>query len=814
MGVVTLVGGTGDDRLEGGASGDILTGDAGRDTFVLAVESLAEAALTAPVYDRVTDFETGVTGDIIDLADLHAANLAEGYGDLWSGTEFAYAHGYIYFVQVGDDTHVMYDRDGLNGEYGGKIVAVLENTIADDVLPGINSNPPLSTNLFLIESENLAAGLSEDGGSTITYRIVLGQAPTAPVTVTVQGGDQISVGGGNEVTLTFTADNWWIPQEVTITASDDLLIEGNVPAEIVHSFSSADGDFEGLSETHSVTVIDNDFQRTLEPDKLPSEGNNYVIYDSFSGPLETSSGVYDLGGGGDLLEVSSDLWTDSGTLGRLFRGGSGNDTLTGVTQADGGTGNDTITSAANSGNRVTVQRYQSSYGSSTYDTTFRVQILSGGLGDDVINAANALGDVDIAGGSGSDTITGSSQDDVIFGDGYDVAERRSYDGTVLSASQATNYYGSRVQNQTEAEAAFALARAAGFNFSSSVSDGDSGNDTIDAGAGDDIVYGGSGADSISGGDGIDTLYGEDGNDIIDGGNDDDTIYGGLGDDEIRGGQGDDELRGDAGADTIYGEQGDDTLYGGADNDILYGGEGSDTLFGNEGDDTLYGAEENDTLRGNEGNDTLYGEGGADSLYGDAGADTLRGGEGDDVLEGGADDDTLYGDAGADILRGGSGTNTLYGGADDDTLYGDVGVDTLVGGTGDDRLEGGASGDILTGDDGRDTFVVAVESLAEAALTTPVYDRVTDFETGETGDVIDLAALHAANLGEGYGDLWSGTEFAYAHGYIRFEQVGDDTHVIYDRDGLNGEYDGKIIAVLENTIARMFCLAPTLTPFEH
>ena len=280
MGIDTLHGGTGDDRLVGGASGDILTGGDGRDTFVVAVESLAEAALKTPVYDRVTDFETGETGDVIDLAALHAANLGEGYGDLWSGTEFAYAHGYIRFEQVGDDTHVIYDRDGLNSEYGGKVIAVLENTIAGDVLPGINSNPPLSTNRFLIESENLAAGLSEDGGSTITYRIVLGQAPNEPVTVTVQGGDQISVGGGNEVTLIFTADNWWIPQEVTITASDDLLIEGNVPAEIVHSFSSADGDFEGLSETHSVTVIDNDFQRTIEPDKLPSDGNNYVIYDS------------------------------------------------------------------------------------------------------------------------------------------------------------------------------------------------------------------------------------------------------------------------------------------------------------------------------------------------------------------------------------------------------------------------------------------------------------------------------------------------------------------------------------------------------
>ena len=41
----------------------------------------------------------------------------------------------------------------------------------------------------------------------------------------------------------------------------------------------------------------------------------------------------------------------------------------------------------------------------------------------------------LLGGSGSDTITGSSQDDVIWGDGYDVADPRSYDGTMLSASQ-------------------------------------------------------------------------------------------------------------------------------------------------------------------------------------------------------------------------------------------------------------------------------------------------------------------------------------------------------------------------------------------
>ena len=54
-------------------------------------------------------------------------------------------------------------------------------------------------------------------------------------------------------------------------AQDDLLIEGNVPAPIVHNFTSADPVFDGLSSELSVSVIDNDFQRTLEPGKAARE---------------------------------------------------------------------------------------------------------------------------------------------------------------------------------------------------------------------------------------------------------------------------------------------------------------------------------------------------------------------------------------------------------------------------------------------------------------------------------------------------------------------------------------------------------------
>jgi len=104
-------------------------------------------------------------------------------------------------VQSGADTLVQYDRDGLSADYVGKPVAVLQGTTASGVLAGVNSSPAKSDKLYLIETMaipgvGLLAGwigsLSEDSSATLNYRIVLGQAPSAPVTVTVQGGDQIT----------------------------------------------------------------------------------------------------------------------------------------------------------------------------------------------------------------------------------------------------------------------------------------------------------------------------------------------------------------------------------------------------------------------------------------------------------------------------------------------------------------------------------------------------------------------------------------------------------------------------------------------
>jgi Ca2+-binding RTX toxin-like protein len=403
LGTDQLSGGDGADTLVGGAGADVLTGGAGSDRFVLEAVTLTEATDTAALRDTVTDFQAGVGGDMVDLFTLHAANLAAGYGNLWAGTEFAYAHGYITFVQAGADTLVQYDRDGLSADYVGKPVAVLQATTASAVLAGVNSSPAKSDKLYLIETTALAGGLNEDSSATLNYRMVLGQAPTAPVTVTIQGGEQILVNGSaGSRTVTFTASNWWLPQSVQVGAVDDLVIEGNVPAPIVHAFASADLAFNGLSETLQVPVIDNDFVRSLEPGKLPSAGNNGVQYDRTGdgAALTTAAvatdgiqlgGAYDLGDGSDRIEVTAAV--QASAAGTVFYGGGGNDTITGAAAAQGGAGDDVLTAAGTVSQRALYSR-PNSYSFPTSQTAR----LAGGLGNDVLTASPTVA-ADMAGGS-------------------------------------------------------------------------------------------------------------------------------------------------------------------------------------------------------------------------------------------------------------------------------------------------------------------------------------------------------------------------------------------------------------------------------
>lgn len=169
------------------------------------------------------------------------------------------------------------------------------------------------------------------------------------------------------------------------------------------------------------------------------------------------------------------------------------------------------------------------------------------------------------------------------------------------------------------------------------------------------------------------------------------------------------------------------MVGGSGNDVLAGNSLANQLAGNGGNDTLTGAAGNDSLGGGTGDDVYVFD--ADSTLG---SDTIQelNSQGNDTLDfnqtsanvtvnlslisqqdvngslqlsvliptnlenaiGGSGNDTLTGNSVANVLVGNGGTDTLLGGDGRDVLIGGLGVDTLNGGAQDDIL----SGSTLTG----------------------------------------------------------------------------------------------------------------------
>ena len=131
----TIVGGSGRDRiigdeLAGAASRDTLTGGADADTFVFVkagqpaadgIDPIGTAKIVS-IADRITDFDTaGDDHDFIEVAAL--LDLQSTF----TGTtaQQAISQGYLYFVQSGDATKVMFDTNGgSHGDAANNFVVV------------------------------------------------------------------------------------------------------------------------------------------------------------------------------------------------------------------------------------------------------------------------------------------------------------------------------------------------------------------------------------------------------------------------------------------------------------------------------------------------------------------------------------------------------------------------------------------------------------------------------------------------------------------------------------------------------------------
>ncbi|RLJ64793.1 DUF4347 domain-containing protein [Sulfurisoma sediminicola] len=195
--------------------------------------------------------------------------------------------------------------------------------------------------------------------------------------------------------------------------------------------------------------------------------------------------------------------------------------------------------------------------------------------------------------------------------------------------------------------------------------------------------------------------------------------------------------------------------------------------------------------GNQFGNTIVGNSGNNILDGGAGGDALQGGQGNDtyILDNVSDGISESFNEGTDSVRSSvtfslaanlenlelTGTYNLDGTGNelDNVIVGNAGINHLDGGAGNDRLEGGDGNDFLTGGTGVDVFVLGAGSK----------DFITDFVTGTGGDRIDLGAVIA-----GFTNYTLGAN-PFATGHVRLVSSFDfyGTAIQVDIDGGGDAY---------------------------
>jgi Ca2+-binding RTX toxin-like protein len=714
-----------------------VTTGAGSDTLQVSLRAM-EYGQEALV---VTDFTVGAGGDRLNLTQTLARLHELGYD--YSNP---FTHGWLRFMQSGEDTLLQVDKDGTGSIEGWQTLVILRNVQAATVDLGLNLIPPMNGEGVEITADSADNWIDEDHPYGALQPgdgndILRGKEGNDLLSGAFDGADVLEGGQGDDRLFGFSGND--------VLYGDDEVggIAGGVDA--LWGGSGDDRLYGGAGD------------------------------DQYSWWLFGYKGV----------EYGYGLFGEAGN--DYLDGGAGNDNLDGGTDQDelhGGLGDDALFS--NDGN----DRLYGEEGNDSLNAGGNSNRLEGGEGNDALNlGADGMGTYQggngnyLDGGAGDDTIRmNGGASTVVGGEGNDVIDVWGGDGNTVVAGEGDNTLFLRGSGHT-------VSSGSGVDHVM-VIDADSGQ--VSVGRGDDqvrlyeewsgtnntqalLINLGDGADvletehdygyygfstgtaTVTTGEGSDTLqvslrameYGQEALVVTD-------FTVGAGGDRLNLTQTLARLH-ELGYDYSnpfthgwlrFTQSGADTLLQ-ADKDGSGSNEGWLTLavlrnvnataislkwnlipslsaqgmlvMGDSGDNWidedhpysgLQPGDGNDILRGKEGNDLLSGAFG--------GADVLEGGQGDDRLFGFSGNDVLYGDdevggiaGGVDALWGGSGDDRLYGGEGDDRwglfgykgveygygLFGEAGNDYLDGGAGNDHLDGGTDQDELHGGVGDDAL---------------------------------------------------------------------------------------------------------------
>ncbi len=460
-----------------------------------------------------------------------------------------------------------------------------------------------------------------------------------------------------------------------------------------------------------------------------------------------------------------------------FRGGSGNDNLTGGALGDiliGNAGRDWLAGGGGADN------LQGGDGPDTLTGDAGTDTLAGGTGIDILDGGDGIDNLDggansdwVDGGIGNDTIVGSPGADNLDGnDGTDtVTYAASNVGVTVNLALGTGS-GGHAHNDVLS----GIENVTGSSFADTLA-GDEINNILNGGLGiDTVVYssatqavtvnlgatnnqatgteigidqllsienvtGGSGHDIITGNTVANTLRGNGGDDVLDGGSGVDTLVGGLGNDryhldvagdqviEGAGGGSQDRIRASfsyvlpAALDIEFLET---TNSAGTAPIDLTGNELQNRIEGNAGSNFLIGGGAFTTVIG----DTMVGLGGSDRYFV---------GLNDQVTEaiGGGSDlviarQSFNLNAGAEVER----LSLQAAFTDDFSLSGNEFDNIIDGNAGDNRLNGGFGRDTMNGLAGDDTYIVDRSNDIVNEAANAGTDRV---ETSVTYGLLDRGA---------------------------------------------------------------------------
>ena len=803
----------GDDTLAGGYGDDLLRGETGVDTFI-GGEGFDRISFYNPNSTQavVVDLRTGVIsndgfGNVETFTGIEAIGVVTRFADTIHGDD---NHNLLY-ASLGDSVYGYGGDDDFNVD---SAMAVLDGGEGFDVIRSFFGSRFIDAdNNGVSDSEYATHGVIVD--LSIQKIVDDGFGGSADI-ISIEGAygsslDDRIIGSAAANELGGLAGN-----DIVIGGAGDDLLDGGDGDDLLYGDQGKDTYIGGAG-----------FDRISFYNVFATQGANVdlrtqTVYNDGFGNTETMTSIEGLGNGTRFADTFNGDDTDNLILvdtGDTANGWGGADRFQvsgAAASIDGGTGEDTVTLFTSSrlvdrGDGVAEVQYT--------ETGVTVNLATRLIINDGFGGTGAIKNIENLGGSSyNDTLTGSTGDNKLWGyegedfilggagndiidggDDLDVLNGGAGDDTLAGGlgEDRASYVGATSGVTVDLGILVGQAVGGGYGTDTLMSieglEGSNWDDTLRGNADANVLLGNNGKDTIYGGDGSDFIGGDGGDDVVNGEAGRDIVSGGLGNDTVNGGDAGDQLYGDAGNDIVNGDAGDDTIQGGIGNDTLNGGDGmdyvqgeagNDIVNGNEGDDDLDGGDGNDTLHGDAGNDTVEGGIGTDILYGDVGEDTLYGGAGNDTINGGADNDTAYGDDGTDILNGNDGDDSLYGGLGNDTLDGGANDDDLSGGDGIDILRGGDGDDTLFGGIGRDTLTggAGVDHFVYTSIgesTSVARDTITDFGVD---DVLDLSAIDANTLVDGDQAFFLVTKFTGVAGQLMVKATAASTQIVMDVDG--------------------------------